>query len=365
MTNFRSYDQLTFTPSSKVTIISGPNACGKTNLLESLQLLAFSRSLRSASDTNLIKWGSDFCLVSADFNKAADSTLEISATLQIKNGRLIKTFRHNKIAQKALANIGALSLVYFSPENISLISGPPPARRRYLDAALSLVDKNYRYHLVKYFAALRQRNALLKNNHGINSEDIHHWDHKLAEPAVEIIKKRRQFIDWLNQELLANYRFFEPSTQSLNIQYLSSLPLLNGDLSTDQFRLFLQNSLNQDLKLRTTTIGPQRDDFSLSLNGRPLSLFGSRGEWRGVLLSLKALESEFIYRQKGTRPILLLDDVFSELDETRRAAIFQLIEKHQTLITTANQDSMKNLVKKGAEIFAIKKEYLTSPVVRQ
>lgn len=341
--NWRNHASLKF-DFNGTTIFIGKNATGKTNFLEAIYYLACGKSFR-AKDENLVNWDSDFCRLSADIEK--NGKREDLLVVLEKRNRVIKTVKIKGVKKPSSHLLGNLNCVLFAPEEIELISSLPEARRRYLNLTISQTSREYAHNLVHYKRVLEQRNSLLRRiNDGLAKEsELEIWDGKLAEYAGEIIKSRKEFINEINQTLSDNYKKISGKEQALKINYLPSI----GDEWAGMIEKLTQNRAH-DIITKVTNIGPHRDDFKFLLDGRDVSEFASRGEFRTVVLALKLSEVLFFNKITGEAPVLLLDDVFSELDESRRDYLSQVFANQQTIVTTTDFDHVSKNILKSAKI---------------
>ncbi len=331
LTNFRSYEGAAFELHPDVTIVVGPNASGKTNLLESLYVLASTKSFR-AKDRDLIRHDQDFFRVVA---QAGDQ--EYALGFSTADGRTEKKITHDGVKRTLVGHVGQIQVTLFEPSDLDLVSGPPEGRRRYLDFILCQTDRNYLKTLQQYRRVLRQRNALLD---GFDMEGIRRqifaWDMKLAELACEIYERRQGLIGVLNEAIPLLYREIAGSDVEVELEYL---PSVQGEYAKE-FLETLALNLTRDLGAGFTTIGPHREDFKVHFKNNDISAVASRGEVRTVVLACKLAELEYAETQTGIRPILLLDDVFSELDRGRRSFLLNRLRDHQTIITTTDADAI-------------------------
>ncbi|MEX1068256.1 MAG: AAA family ATPase [Patescibacteria group bacterium] len=359
--NFRSYAKKSFEFSPGTTLVVGANTSGKSNLLEAIFLLAFGKSPRADLDREMVKTevgesenpiirdsGNRMAFVRATVSGSDDRDLEVVLT---ETG---KRFRVNGVGRRLSDFSQHFHVVLFSPEDLNLVTGTPDLRRRFMDFALGSVDQAYARHLSEYDKVRRRRNRILsemnKNTHfpPVNLEGwgLEFWDAKLLEHGVLLQDKRNEFFDEINQQL---------AVSSLQLAYLPS------SLTAER----LLEMRPREIAAETSLIGPHRDDFTflsivnsrqltevtvnrelLTVNGRDLAAYGSRGEQRRAVLALKEAELRFVEKRIENRPVLLLDDIFSELDEENRARVFDLIgrghdqrsagEVGQTIITTTD-----------------------------
>ncbi len=355
--NFRNYEkqELSFSPS--INVLIGENAQGKTNLIESIYFLAMARSHRTARDRELIGWEKDLAKVEGLLEKKSHSVpLEIILS---KSGKIAK---FNHLEQKKLSNyIGQLNVILFAPEDLSLVKGSPSVRRRFIDMELGQMNKIYLHHLVQYQQILRQRNKFLKQARYNKSFDQIYLDvltEQLAAEGAEVLFYRFQFIEKLNKwakEVQAN---ISDNKESLVIEY-KTMNELNDELTVEEiFEILKENYTaiqTQEIDQGTTTIGPHRDDLVFYVNERNVQTYGSQGQQRTTALSLKLAEIELMHEVTGEYPILLLDDVLSELDDSRQTHLLESIQnKVQTFITTTSLDGIQMELLDNPLIFYVK-----------
>jgi len=309
--HFRNYDAQRFEFSSEVTMIVAPNAAGKTNILEAIFLLATGKSFRADRDIEMIQWKNEFGRVKATIG---DTTLEVLITQS-------KKYLLNGIARRQIDFVGNLRAVLFWPEHLALVTDSPSVRRRYLDSVLVQVDREYRRNLLSYERGLRQRNRLLDliNEGKASRNQLIFWNQLLIKSAAYITDSRTAFIDFINTYQLTK-------SQNNKLTYDKSI--------ISQSRL--EQYKDEEVAAKATLVGPHRDDITFLLDDRSLASFGSRGQQRMAILWLKLAELSFIQTKSGERPILLLDDIFSELDETHKKLVMDVIGRQQTIITSAN-----------------------------
>jgi DNA replication and repair protein RecF len=331
--NFRNYKSSEFN-FENVTLILGPNTSGKTNLLEAIFLISTGKSFRADKDNQMIKFNEEIARIKAKVN---DLNLEIVlANGQVNENSQFKKFLVNGVAKRRVDFAGNLLSVLFSPQDLEIITDSPSLRRDFLDKVLEQVDRQYRVANISYTKALRQRNALLEKarESGIrNKKQFEYWDNLIIENGEVLTKKRNEFIEFVNasqKDIFEFIMFYDKS-----------------EISKE--RLLRYESQEQAAGL--TLVGPHRDDFSISiLNSSKtvcnIKYFGSRGQQRLAILQLKILELLFIEKITNTRPLLILDDIFSELDQEHINLIFYEIGKQQTVITTTHKEFIpKKLLK--------------------
>ena len=302
-------------------MVVGANTTGKSNLLEAIFLLAFGKSPRAGLDREMVRGEEKLGFVRATVSGSDDRDLEIVLT---ETG---KRFRVNGVGRRRADFSQHFHAVLFSPEDLNLVTGSPDLRRRFMVFALESVDPAYSHAVVQYDQVRKRRNRILeKINKGESPPDeLGFWDAKFLEHGVLIQDKRKEFFDEINQELRSG---------NLELSYLIS------GLTAER----LMEYRPREIAAETSLIGPHRDDFNFVMadveskmsGGRDLSAYGSRGEQRKAVLALKEAELRFVEKRIENRPVLLLDDIFSELDEENRKRVFDLIGDGQTIITTTD-----------------------------
>ncbi len=335
LTNFRSYPEASFELSPSVTVVVGPNASGKTNLLEAVYVLASTKSFRT-KDHELMRHGQNHFRIVGNL---ADN--EIALSYGIRDGHQTKQVTYDGAKKTLVSHIGKLQATLFEPSDLELVTGAPEKRRRYLDYILCQTDRNYLKTLSLYKRVLRQRNSLLSTFDVVRIKDeIFTWDLKLSELAGQIKDRRSQLLDYLNDRAAGLYAQIAGESAELSFAYA---PSVHGADYASAFLTELTRRLTADLAAGFTTIGPHREDFKVNFKNNDISAVASRGETRTVVLVLKLAELAYSQEQTGIKPLLLLDDVFSELDSGRRQYLMQHIADHQTIITTTEADTAKGL----------------------
>lgn len=336
LVNFRSYPKARFEFGKGVTLIAGPNASGKTNLLEAVFMLCATKSFRAA-DTQLIHEGQDFYKISGQSGET-----DYQLTFEEKPTGNQKQVKKSGRKQTLTEYLGSLQAVLFEPNDLTLPSGSPDKRRRYLDYILCQTDKPYLKELIRYKKILKQRNRLLENfNIGSVKQQIFAWDVQLAEAALAVYNRRVALIAFFNEIADDLYAQIAGKGAGLNLEYL---PTVTGDYGSEFMNALIAN-LTSDLAAGFTTIGPHREDFKIKFGEHNVTDVASRGELRTAVLVLKLAELAYTEEKSGTKPILLLDDVFSELDATRRSFLVKRLKGHQTLITTTEASLLSSEIK--------------------
>ncbi len=351
--DFRNYEILDLKFNEKVNIILGNNAQGKTNLLESIYIASIGRSFRTSKDGEMIRFGQDSAKVDLVFSKnTGDTEIEIMFFSDRKKSIKMDGIRLKKTSQ-LLDNV---YIVIFSPDDLKIVKDEPEKRRKFIDKELCLIRPSYYKDLSDYKKVLLERNTYLKENN-IDRSMLDIWDAQLAKYGASIISKRRGFIRELSEISGVIHRSITNNTEDLTIKYRPNVE--------DENELYdiLKNSDEQDIRMKTTTRGPHKDDMEFfikrdkeEINARS---FGSQGQQRTAALSLKLAEIKMIKDETGEDPVLLLDDVMSELDLERQKYLIKTLSYNQLFITAAEmQDSF---IKEfpGAEIFYVSKGKVT------
>jgi DNA replication and repair protein RecF len=348
LTNFRNHPDFKYTFDKDIAVFYGPNAIGKTNILESIRFLSLPKSFRAKNDSELINLNSDYARITGNFKKE-DGELQAEIFISKKDKKR-KTIKINNNVRKISDLIGNFFIVLFCPEDLNLISASPSHRRRYLDIIISQADKNYYREISELKKILSNRNKLLYQikEGRADSSQLEFWDEKLTMLSKNIFKKRLYLIDFINSKLLRFTGQIGLKGKNLKIKYLSQANSFNFDNFEKEFEKELASKNLEEIKSSRTLLGPHRDDFVLELDGQNAAFFASRGETRGIILALKLCELSFSKEVFNIKPILLLDDIFSELDFEHRRNIINIASDQQTIITTTELELIgKDLVSKA------------------
>lgn len=326
---FRSYTDATFEFGAGVNIIVGPNGSGKTNLLESLQMLATGKSYR-VQDADLVLFDAPWFRIDAHL----DSGVYTRVVKYTSTPRQQKTFELDGVSHRSLPFEHTIPIVLFEPNNLFLLHGAPELRRSYLDDILEQTQAGYSAVRKHYKRILIQRNALLKKGNP-SPQELFPWDLRLSEFGAVISRSREALVQKFNEQMQELYPALSHADKKITLRYIARFPA-----ETYETHLLhkLETALQQDVARGFTAYGPHREDIDVLFDDRPASEVASRGEIRTVLLALKILELETIEEVRGKTPILLLDDVFSELDGTRRRALTEYLQRYQTFLTTTDAD---------------------------
>lgn len=340
--HFRSYDDASFEFVPGVNIIVGPNAGGKTNLLEAILVLARGSSYRS-SDSEIVAFGQPWARLDA----FVDGTEHIVKL--VREPKQEKVYDIGGRIYRRLSLQHELPVVLFEPDHLQLLSGPPEGRRDYLDSLLSQTVIGYGTVLRDYRRTLSQRNRLLKS-HRAPAEQLFPWNVRLSQLGARIARQRLQLMKLINGRIGDLYRDLARSDTTVTVQYrIAAAPGQYESVMLQQ----LEQRLPRDIDRGYTSFGPHREDFDVLFDGHPAADAASRGEVRTFVLSAKIIELGILEEQRGQKPLVLLDDVFSELDATRRRALTTHLNDYQTFITTTDADVIARHFAEGSNIIPI------------
>lgn len=351
--NFRNYGLCSLQFPAMVNIFYGKNAQGKTNLLEAIFYAAFGMSHRTFQEDDLFGDGRREMAVKADFT-SFDSDYKIKIKRYEQNGRIKKELLLDNVNIKAKEHYGTLNTVMFSPEDLQLIKGEPQLRRRFFDMQIAQTDKAYYELLVKYNRLMQQRNRLLKEIRDNNGDkgQLNLWNNELSATAARIIKKRLAALKELLVIASGIYASIAGGSESMLINYAlktsNDFILQQSDKSESEWQEFYLKELHErqvlDILRGNTSIGPHRDDLFFYVSGKLLKAFGSQGQQRSAALALKLAQLEYVKNNTGEYPVLLLDDVMSELDSERRTHLLKFIDgRVQTFITVNDKHLIPDL----------------------
>jgi len=327
LNNFRNYKNLNVEFDSKLNIIHGNNAQGKTNILEAIYVCATSKSHRTNAFKEMIDMESNEAHINLDITKdESDYIIDVHLKSIGK-----KQFAINKLPIKKLDELlGVLHVIMFSPEDLSLIKSGPKERRRFIDIELSQLNTIYYHYLHQYHKLLKQRNALLKeclkNNSSENREQLDIWDMQFIHYGLKVIEAREIFINDLKEIYKKRHYDISGGKEMMDLKYEKNVEI-------QEFETKLKKNQDKDIRFGSTSVGPHRDDLIFDLNGVNLRKYGSQGQQRTAALSLKLSEIDLVIERKEEKPVLLLDDVLSELDESRQKYLMDNLTGIQTFIT--------------------------------
>lgn len=332
--NFRNYENLEIDLNKNINIIYGENAQGKTNIIESIFLCAFGKSFRTSKEKEMIKFNKEKSLVEAFYQKKdRDGKIKI----ELGNKKQISL---NGIKIKKLSELlGNINIVIFTPEDINILRDGPVKRRRFLDMMIGQLRPNYVYNLNMYTKTIEQRNNYLRQIKEENKpeEMLEIWDEKLAEYGEKVYIYRKEFIEKIYNKINEIHGNITDNKETLKIEFIS-----NCD-NKEKYLKLLKERRKLDIIKGFTTKGIHRDDFVIYINGKEVNIYGSQGQNRTVVLSLKIAELNVIYEEIGEYPILLLDDFMSELDEVRRKNFLNNIKNTQVILTGTDKIELSDV----------------------
>ena len=332
LNNFRNYADKVFEFSKGLNVIVGPNATGKTNLLESVYMCGLGTSPRVTRDKDVIKWGEKGAFIHLELQtRFRKHTVDMFIDCKEKKRVAIDGIPITRLAQL----IGTLGIVFFSPDELKLVKDAPVERRRFMDVSLSQQSSKYLFALSRYNAVLLRRNKLLKTlSPGKDLKNsLQVWDIQLAEEGARVIKARYAFARELKKFAAQKHVVLSGGRETLSLEYESDVADGDEKLIAEALSQKLFMSYDKDCSLQYTTVGPHKDDIKISLDGIDVRKFGSQGQQRTAALSLKLAEISLFKDNMGEEPVLLLDDVLSELDEDRRKTLLKETSAFQTIIT--------------------------------
>lgn len=360
--NFRNYEQLQLEFAPGVNILLGENAQGKTNLLEAIHVLALTRSHRTSKDRELIRWHQKQAIVAGRVKKRVE-TLPLEVELDQK-GKRVKV---NHLYQPRLSTyVGGLNVVLFAPEDLELVKGSPQIRRRFMNMEFGQMNAQYLHITNQYRTLLTQRNNYLRQLKYQEQNDrvlLGVLSEQLAQSGAQVSKLRYDLIHHLEKWAQVLQQQISVHKEQLTIKYVSQLKI-DADSSVEELEKQLldayQQQLDREIEMGTTLIGPQRDDIQFMVNGQNVQHYGSQGQQRTTALAVKLAEIDLMKEQTGEYPLLLLDDVLSELDDDRQTSLLGAIQdKVQTFLTTTSLDGISRDLIKSPTIFHIQQGRVT------
>lgn len=348
--NFRNYERLSLSLSPGTNIFYGKNAQGKTNILEAVYMAGTTKSHRTSRDREVIRMGEEESHIRMLLDRHGN---EYRIDMHLKRGKMKGVAVGGQPIRRAADLFSITSFVFFSPEDLGMIKNGPSARRKFLDLVLSVIDSMYMADLSTYGKILVQRNALLKEcaEKPERTAELDIWDMQMAETGKRIIDRRAAFLEEFSEVAREQHRELTGGTETLTVLYERQTPAF--ELAD---KLFLMR--DKDIRNGSTGIGPHRDDIAIRSNGIDLRTYGSQGQQRTAALSMKLSEIAMIERARRERPVLLLDDVLSELDETRQKALLGGIRDTQTLITCTGLDDLVRREFQADKTFLVKEGQL-------
>lgn len=362
LNNFRNYRRLDLTPAAGVSLIAGANAQGKTNLLEAIYLLATTRPARGSSEAELIRWGAAAeglnaaRVVGQAEREQGPATVEVVIVGRDEGTgprgvveHASKRMKVNGVPRRSSEVIGQITAVLFTASDIELLTGPPAGRRRYLDITISQTDSLYVRALQRYNRVVLQRNHLLRriDEGQAKPEELGYWDDELVRDGARVVHVRQVTMEALCIAARDYHRRLSEGREELQITYAPQTPLPEGDtVTTEEIEARLRAALGRvrrrEVAAGVTLVGPHRDDLRFLLDGVVIGAYGSRAQQRTAALALRLAETAFLNAANHDPPILLLDDILSELDEERRHAVLGLLhDAQQVFVTSAEPDRFK------------------------
>lgn len=334
LSNYRNYDTMSLNFDKGINILYGDNAQGKTNILEAMYLCSTTKSHRGSKDREIIKLGKDEAHIRMRTQK---NEISHKIDMHLKKNKPKGIAIDGIPIRKSGELLGFIHIVFFSPEDLSIIKNGPGERRRFIDLELCQLDKVYLYNLTKYNKIIAQRNNLLKQISFKESlrDTLEVWDQQLVSCGREIIRAREQFIEQLNSIIFGIHKKLSGGREELVIQYE---PNVTADVLEDK----LKKSIDRDIQMKLTSIGPHRDDIIFMIQDVDIRKYGSQGQQRTSALSLKLAEIELVRKVIRDEPILLLDDVLSELDRNRQTYLLDSIDNIQTFVTCTGLEEFVN-----------------------
>lgn len=363
VTNFRNYQSEKVKLCDKINIFIGNNAQGKTNILESIYILALTKSHRMGLENNIIKNQANFCRIQGILrDEKFLKELKIELTEDKK-----RVFINKNEIKKIASYISNMNVIMFSPSDLDIIKGSPQIRRNLLNIQISQLYPFYVNYLNEYNKLLKNRNEYLKQLSVNGFSDTRYLDiinEKLVDRGVQIYLYRKKYLDYINTQI-ENIFFEIAGVRNLNIVYENNLDLVefNSENIKEKYLSKLKNNIKREIAQGMTLYGPHRDDFSFYINNENMKYYASQGQQRLAIIAFKLVEVSFFRLEKGTSPILLLDDIFSELDITKRNKLIEFIPKDvQTIITTTDLKNIQKRVINRAKVFIVDHGKITEKV---
>ena len=329
--NFRNYKSLSLSFDPNINSLCGSNAQGKTNLIEAIFFACIGKSFRTSKEKQMIRWGEESAKIAlVAGNGIREKKIEV--VLQTGQKKMVKM--DGLVIRRIGDVLGEVPIVFFSPDELKLVKDAPEERRRFMNIDISQTNKRYFYLLSRYDKILDNRNKLLKTTKDFEvlKETVVIWDKALAAAGLKIIEEREKFITAISPYAEKAHEYISGG-EKLKLEYKK--PEVKTE---EEYLKKLSRNIEKDFKFGYTTFGPHRDDIDIYLNGEEVKAFGSQGQQRTAALSLKLAELEIIKNQTGEYPVLILDDVFSELDATRRKRLIKFTSRCQTFITTTDEE---------------------------
>jgi DNA replication and repair protein RecF len=339
-----------------IHVLVGPNGVGKTNIIEAISLLSLTKSCQKADETDIITWGQEYYRVKAQVQPDTEDEKSLELVSQIAP-RKQKACFINDVKVSISDMVGSLPTVIFLPQDLEIFTGAPAARRGFLDQLLCQVSPEYMQVLMQYQKIIKQRNSLLRKiaEGSARRTDLTVWDEKAAETGTVVMLRRLELCEMLQCTLGQELATLGEDWDDAQIIYERKGEARDFGTAKSEMMDMLSHFQQRDIVLQSTTCGPHRDDWKVVVDGRDISTFASRGQQRTAVLALLFLEVSYLEIQRGEKPLILLDDVFSELDDHHQTSLLQSFEEHQVIITTTHIPSELD----GAKVWQMESQQLT------
>ena len=346
--NYRNYESLAIELGKNVNVFMGDNAQGKTNILESIYYCAFAKSHRTNRDKELIRINEEKSFIRLDVGRdRLDKRIDINILKDGKKAISINSIKVSKISEL----VGIFNVVMFSPEDLKIVKESPGVRRKFIDMELCQLNAKYYYNLVQYNKVLLQRNTILKQR-DVDESMLDIYDIQLAGFGKFIINSRLEYLKKLNSYSENIHRDITSGKEFIEFKYISTVK--NLDFVEDSIVEQLKSLRKRDIEKRMTSVGPHRDDFSILINSMDSKIYGSQGQQRTAVLTIKFASLEIIKEFTGEYPVLLLDDVLSELDFKRKSYILKSIQEIQSIITCTGIEDLTSYLDNKSRVFKVK-----------
>lgn len=352
--NYRNYKNLAVKLGENVNVFMGDNAQGKTNVLEAIYYCAFAKSHRTNKDKELININEDRAFIRLEVGKnRLDKRIDINILKDGKKAISINSIKVSKISEL----VGTFNVVMFSPEDLRIVKESPGVRRKFIDMEICQLNSKYYYNLVQYNKVLSERNIILKNRN-IDESMLDIYDIQLAQYGKFIIKSRLDYIEKLNFYSETIHKEITSGKEIIEFKYISTVK--NLEMIEENLLEQLKSSRRRDMEKRITSVGPHRDDFSILINGMDAKIFGSQGQQRTVVLTMKFSSLRIIKELTGEYPVLLLDDVLSELDFNRKGYVLRSIKEIQSIITCTGIEDLTTYLDENSKVFKVKDGFINA-----
>lgn len=333
--NFRNYEEESINFINGINLFVGQNAQGKTNIIEAIYLCAFGKSYRATKDIEIINFDKEFCNISLNYYK---NDILNNIKININNLNKKEIIKNGVKIKKISEHVGDIPIVIFSPDSLDIVKGAPGKRRAFIDMICCQLSKSYLITHQEYMKCLKLKNNLLKKD-TIDKEYIYILHEKMSEYILKIVYFRRKTIEKLLEKAKVIELNLTNNKENINIEYISDF----NNLNKEEIKKYLDEHLYIDILRKSTIKGIQRDDINIYVNNKEVSKYGSQGQNRTALLTLKLADFEVLKEEKEEMPILLLDDIMSELDSTRINYLLKYIENYQSIITTTDESFVENV----------------------